>query len=180
MNNVMLGSNGLGFLVILNKSCELKFGLRRDELGFESGRGQWICGLRGARARWLSQWIESWRWTNSQHRKILSLSLSLSPRAEKPKLKEGNKSFVPEPRESSVFRVFRIPMRMNILCIWIFLPYITVEFECLLLISFRKLIENQELSTQVQTSSEDYLFLLVHAFFLKILEWILRKVRAKL
>ena len=33
--------------------------------------------------------------------------MSLSPRVEKPKLKEGNKSFVPEPRESSVFRIFR-------------------------------------------------------------------------
>ena len=30
--------------------------------------------------------------------------VSLSPRVEKPKLKEGNKSFGPEPRESSVFR----------------------------------------------------------------------------
>ena len=33
----------------------------------------------------------------------LSLSLSL---CRKPKLKEGNKSFVSEPRKSSVFRVF--------------------------------------------------------------------------
>ena len=32
--------------------------------------------------------------------------VSLSPRVEKPKSQEGNKSFVPEQRESSVFRVF--------------------------------------------------------------------------
>ena len=32
--------------------------------------------------------------------------VSLSPRVEKPKSQEGNKSFVSEPRESSVFRVF--------------------------------------------------------------------------
>ena len=108
MNDVILGSDGLGFLVILNKSSELRFGLRQSELGFEFGRSQSSCLLRGAHARWLSQWVESWRWTNSQHRKIVSLS----PCVEKPKLKEGNKSFVPEPRESSVFCVFRIPIRV--------------------------------------------------------------------
>ena len=48
----------------------------------------------------LGQWVESWRWTNSQHRKnCVSLSSCW-----KPKSQEGNKSFVPEPRESSVFR----------------------------------------------------------------------------
>ena len=41
--------------------------------------------------------------------------VSLSPRVEKPKLKKGDKSFVPEPRELSVFRVFQIPMPMNIM-----------------------------------------------------------------
>ena len=41
---------------------------------FGPGRGQWVCGLRGALARWLSQWVKGWRWTNSQYRKIVSLS----------------------------------------------------------------------------------------------------------
>ena len=42
--------------------------------------------------------------------------VSLSPRVEKPKSQEGNKSFVPEQRKSSVFRGFRgIPMYLNIL-----------------------------------------------------------------
>ena len=33
--------------------------------------------------------------------------VSISPRVKKPKSQEGSKSFVPEQRESSVFRVFR-------------------------------------------------------------------------
>ena len=63
MNEVMPGSDGFDFLLILNKSSELRF-----------GQDQAVGGLRGAHARWLSQWVESWRWTNSQHRKIVSLS----------------------------------------------------------------------------------------------------------
>ena len=51
---------------------------------FGPGRGQWVCGLRNAHARWLSQWVGSWRWTNSQHRKIVSLS----PRVENLNLKK--------------------------------------------------------------------------------------------
>ena len=66
----------------------------------------WVSGLRADDRRTVS--IEK-----------LSLSLFLSS-CRKPKLKEGNKSFVPEPRESSVFRVYRIPMHMNILCMWKF------------------------------------------------------------
>ena len=38
------------------------------------GESSAVCGLRGACTRWLDQWVESWRWTNSQHRKIVSLS----------------------------------------------------------------------------------------------------------
>ena len=56
VNDVMPGSDGLGFLVILNKSSELRFGLRRDELGFESGRGQ--CSVDNgvpARVGWVSE-----------------------------------------------------------------------------------------------------------------------------
>ena len=41
--------------------------------------------------------------------------VSLSPCVKKPKLKEGNKSFVPEVRESSVFRVC-----FGFLCVWTF------------------------------------------------------------
>ena len=59
MNDVMPGSDGLGFLVILNKSSELRFELRRDLLGFESGRGQSSCLLQGARSRLLGQMKES-------------------------------------------------------------------------------------------------------------------------
>ena len=36
MNNVLPGSDGLGFLVILNKSSELRFELRRSELIFRT------------------------------------------------------------------------------------------------------------------------------------------------
>ena len=58
----------------------------------------------GMHARWLSQWVESWRCTNSQHSKKLCLSLLMS---ENLKLKKVNKSFVPEPRKSSIVsRVF--------------------------------------------------------------------------
>ena len=45
VNDVMPGSDGLGFLVILKKSSELRFGLRQAELGFESGRDQSSYGL---------------------------------------------------------------------------------------------------------------------------------------
>ena len=116
----MPGSDGLVFLVILNKSSEFRFELRRSELIFRTWARPVQYGLRCARAPWLGHWVESWRWTHSQYRKIVSLS----PRVEKPKLKEGNKNSVPEPRESSVFRVFRIPTRMNIL--WTF--YVSVCF----------------------------------------------------
>ena len=40
---------------------------------FGPGRGHWVCGLWDAHSRWLSQWVESWRWMNSQYRKIASL-----------------------------------------------------------------------------------------------------------
>ena len=37
VNDVMPGNDGLGFLVILNKSSEMIFGLRRSELIFGPG-----------------------------------------------------------------------------------------------------------------------------------------------
>ena len=104
VNDVMPGSYGLGFLVILNKSRELRFGLRLSELIFGPGWGQSSYSLVGAL-----------RVVGSDGTVSIVRIVSLSPRVEKPKLKEGNKSFVPEPRESSVFRVFRIPMRIKIL-----------------------------------------------------------------
>ena len=55
MNNVMPGSDGLGFLVILNKISELRFELRRSELIFRTWARLVQCGLRGAHARWLGQ-----------------------------------------------------------------------------------------------------------------------------
>ena len=49
MNDVMPGSDGLGFFVILNKSSELRFGLRRSELIFRT-RARSVkfvdCGVR--------------------------------------------------------------------------------------------------------------------------------------
>ena len=63
MNDVMPGSDVLGFLVILNKSSELRFEAGRSELIFGPGWGQSSYGLGGARARLFGQ-----------HRKIVSLS----------------------------------------------------------------------------------------------------------
>ena len=112
MNDVIPGSDGLGFLAILKKSRELRFGLRRSELIFRT----WArpvqfadCRVR-ARVGWVSE-------SRADDGRTVSIekSVCVSSRVEKPKLKEGNKSFVPEPRESSVFRIFQIPMRKNIL-----------------------------------------------------------------
>ena len=78
VNDVMPRSNGL----ILNKSSELRFGLRQvDFLDLGEASPVMDCGVC---ARWLSQWVESWRWTNSQHRKIVSVS----PRVENLNLKK--------------------------------------------------------------------------------------------
>ena len=117
MNDVMSGSDRLGFLVILKKNSELSFGLRRSELIFGLGWGQSSYGLGCWRTRWLTQWVESWRWTNNQHRKIVSLS----PRVVNLNLKKVIKFRTWTKRESSVFRVFRNPLLMNILwTLWTF------------------------------------------------------------
>ena len=53
----MPGSDGLGFLVILNKSNELKFGLRRSELIFSDlgEASEFVdCGVR-TRVGWVSE-----------------------------------------------------------------------------------------------------------------------------
>ena len=51
LNDVIPGSDGLEFLVILNKGSGLRFGLRRSELIFRTWARSVQCGLRGARAR---------------------------------------------------------------------------------------------------------------------------------
>ena len=104
VNDVMAGSDGLGLLVILNKSSELIFELRLSELIFWTwARPDQLvdCRMR-VRVGWVSELKADDRRTVS----IEKLCVSLSS-CRKPKLKEGNKSFVSEPRESPVFRVFR-------------------------------------------------------------------------
>ena len=82
-----------GILGYFEKSSELRFEPRRDQLG-----------LGGSAARCRVRW-------NSQHSKnCVSFSSCW-----KPKSQEGNKSFVPElPRVVSVSNVFRIPMHVNV------------------------------------------------------------------
>ena len=70
--------------------------------------------------------------------KIVSLSLSL---CRKPESQEGNKSFVPEKRESSVFRVFRIPMHMNILCMWTFYASVYFTYQYISLIRIMAILQ---------------------------------------
>ena len=89
VNDVMLGIEGLGILVILEKNSWLRFEPGRGELIFEPGRGQSSSGLRDAQRVCLVWW-------NSQHSKNC---FSLSPRVENPKSREGKKSFVPEIKE---------------------------------------------------------------------------------
>ena len=80
----MPGSNGQGFLVILKKSSELRFGLWWSKLIFCTWARPVQCGMRGVRTHWFGQWVESWRWTNNQHRKIcVSLSLCWKPNLKK-------------------------------------------------------------------------------------------------
>ena len=128
----MPGSDRLGFFVILNKSSELKFGLGRSELIFGPGWCQSSYGLGDARARWLGQWVESWRWTNSQHRKIVSLS----PRVENLNLKKVIKvSYLYQESHQCFSDSYANEHSMNItnvlcimyishICIWIFWPYV--------------------------------------------------------
>ena len=56
MNDVMPGSDGLGFLVILNKSSELSLDL--DEASEDSGLGEaslFVDGGVGSRVGWVSE-----------------------------------------------------------------------------------------------------------------------------
>ena len=81
---------------------------RRDHLGSTK------CA-----ARLLSQWVESWRCTKSQHRKKLCLSLLMSKNL---KLKKVIKSFVPETkRVVRVSRIFRNSL-------WTFCVYFTCSY----------------------------------------------------
>ena len=91
--------------MILNKSSELRFRLRRRELIFRT----WARPVQ----LWSRGCVRAF--VGSDETVSIVKIVSLSPRVKYLKLKEGNKSFVPEPRKSSAFRVFRIPMRINIL-----------------------------------------------------------------
>ena len=97
---------------------ELRSDAGRSELIFGPGRGK-SSGVYEMHARFLGQWVEIWRWTKRvdlwtwarpvqwglrdapcivRSDGIVSIVkiMSLSPRVEKSKLKEGNKNFVPE------------------------------------------------------------------------------------
>ena len=85
---------GRGSWVIFEKKQELRFKAGRSGLILELGESS--CVLRDARA-----------FVGLDGTVSIVEIVSLSPHVEKPKSQEGNKSFVPEQRESSVFRVFR-------------------------------------------------------------------------
>ena len=93
----MPGSDGLRILGFEKKAGNWDLDL--DEASWFSElaevRPVWVYGMP---ARWLSQWVESWRWTNSQHSKKLCLSLLMS---ENLKLKKVNKFRTWTKRESS-------------------------------------------------------------------------------
>ena len=76
VNDVMPGSDGLGFLVILNKS-ELRFALRRGKLIFGAWRDQSSWGLRDAP-----------RVVGSDETVSIVKIVSLSPRVENLNLKK--------------------------------------------------------------------------------------------
>ena len=80
-----------------------------------------VCPLRGAHARWLSQWVESWRWTNCQHRKIVSLS-----RVENLNLKKVRKVSYLNQESRQCFVFFGFPMyisHIHILVVFLALCY---------------------------------------------------------
>ena len=107
--------------------------LKRNSWDLDSDEASWFLELAEARAvwvygmpaRWLSQWVKSWRCTNSQHSKKLCVSLLMS---ENLKLNKVNKSFVPEPISCFSDSYTRMNI-INVLCMWIswsyFWPYIT-------------------------------------------------------
>ena len=66
VNDIMPGSDRLGFLVILKKSCELRFGLRLDFWTWVRPVQLWTAGYTCAL-------VESWRWMNNQHVENLNL-----------------------------------------------------------------------------------------------------------
>ena len=132
----------------LKKNSELRFGLGRSKSLFDLGEAR--PGVYGMPARWLNQWVESWRCTNSQHSKKLCLSLLMSGNL---KLKKVNKSFVPEPRKlSSVSSVFGFLyeyehyerfMHVNILVVFLDVDmlYLCIDFQyciqCLFITFYR-------------------------------------------
>ena len=99
----MPGSDGLRIFGDFWKKA-VSWDLKLDEanwfldMGEASPVGSTRCAARGGI-----------KWNSQQSKNCVSLS-----ERWKPKSQGGNKSFVPEQRKSSVFRVFRIPMHMNI------------------------------------------------------------------
>ena len=81
----------------------------------------WVYGMP---ARWLSQWVERWQCTNSQHSKKLFFSLPIS---ENLKLKKVNKSFVPEPiscfSDSYAYAYKHYEHSMNLRTFHVFVDY---------------------------------------------------------
>ena len=114
----MPGSNGLGFSGILKKAVSLD--LRLDEASWDSNLGEASPVMNyGMPAR---GWV---RWNSQYSRNCVSLSS-----CRKPKSQEGHKSFVSEPRESSVFHVSRDSICIfHIFIPWSYLEYVTISFE---------------------------------------------------
>ena len=96
---------GWGFSGIFEKSSYLRFEAGRSRLIFWT----WVRPVH------LGLW-DAPRVMGSDGTVSIVEIVSLSPCVEKPKSQEGNKSFVPEPRDSSVFRVFfGLSMHVNVL-----------------------------------------------------------------
>ena len=116
----MPGSDGLRIWGdFWKKSTYLRFDARRSELRFGPGRVQ--LGLRDA-----PHVVGSDGTVN-----IVKLCVSLSS-CWKPKSQKGNKSFVPElPRVISVSNVFRIPMHILRIRIFVY-SYLALSHLCIL------------------------------------------------
>ena len=91
----------------------------------ELGETRWICALRVPRVGW----VESWRCKSSQHRKIVSLSLSCRITFNSKVIK----SFVPEP----ISRAFRFPMSISHIRIPGYVTVSTFELQLRYYIHFR-------------------------------------------
>ena len=112
----------------------MSWDLDLDKASWFFGPGQGQIWTAGFHARWLSQWAESWRCTNSQHRKIVSLS----PRVENLNLKkvikvlyQNQKRVVSVSRFSDSYAYEHSINIMNVCTFhifvsWSYLEYITI------------------------------------------------------